>query len=792
MIIWQLLRPLFRFKNIFWFLLVGLALIVISGMKILVQGLTYTLLGGVMLGALLLGRLLAYIRAPWWLALIVMAGTGFQVVFLLVGHLFSKLWAVAQAVAIYVFLLWRQNFIGLPDAGPVQTSAEALAQGSFIVLNRLWVFLVNLGQKSSPDPLPIQLIWGWALWLAMAWAAFLVWQNRQALIAVIPLGVLLTAAMFFTGINSNALLAFLFLALVLQATVSWKRRRQRWETRQMDWATDTAQDVGVAAGVIIAFSVLLSAVIPDISISEIIGRFQFQEELAQSTGRQVDEMAASLGMERRVLPTPAYRPPAIPRGLPRRHLLGSGPELTHKVVMLVKTNEPPPALPEEIEYGNAEPADAHYWMGTTFDRYTGRGWSTSTIKRENLAANEPQLEPQGPGRVFTQTVRLVDPFGNFLFTSGFPLQVDQPSQINLRSNGDWVGTALKTEETYTAQSWLPEPTPAQLQNAGSDYPTWITQRYLQLPETVPDRARALALELTATAPTPYDRAVAIEAHLRTIPYSLEVYTPPRNRDVVDYFLFDLQKGYCDYYASSMVVMARAAGVPARFVIGYAPSPYDYRTDQYVVREAEAHSWVQVYFPEYGWIDFEPTGGRSALDREEEGGNKIAAVPTLPPDFDVDQAVRNQLPWWDTVPLWQLLLMGLSAVGGVSLIVLLTVWGRDLRLARLPADQLVPILEGRLERSARLLGVSTGRGTTPLEFETDLLGRLKDLGQKESGLQKIVPAAGDISQLIQTFIGLRYSPHPVSNEQGKHQFTIWRRVRWRLWGTIIIKKIKRIR
>ena len=79
---------------------------------------------------------------------------------------------------------------------------------------------------------------------------------------------------------------------------------------------------------------------------------------------------------------------------------------------------------------------------------------------------------------------------------------------------------------------------------------------------------------TATEATPYDRARAIELYLRTIPYSLDVPIPPAEHDVVDYFLFDLRRGYCDYYATAMAMLPRAAGLPAHVAVGYAAGDYD--------------------------------------------------------------------------------------------------------------------------------------------------------------------------------------------------------------------------
>src|SRR5207248_9880036 len=104
----------------------------------------------------------------------------------------------------------------------------------------------------------------------------------------------------------------------------------------------------------------------------------------------------------------------------------------------------------------------------------------------------------------------------------------------------------------------------------------------------------------------YARALAIQDFLRTLNSSEDILAPPLGRDVVDYFLFDTKTGYCDYFASSMVVMLRTLGVPARMAAGYATGDYNQERGVWEVRESSSHSWPEVFFPRYGWIEFEPT------------------------------------------------------------------------------------------------------------------------------------------------------------------------------------------
>lgn len=145
-------------------------------------------------------------------------------------------------------------------------------------------------------------------------------------------------------------------------------------------------------------------------------------------------------------------------------------------------------------------------------------------------------------------------------------------------------------------------------------------KYLQLPETLPGRVRDLAVEITSSANNDYDRAKAIEEYLsKNYEYTLKPGDTPEDRDFVDYFLFDLKKGYCTYYASAMTVLARSIGIPTRYVEGYA-LPRESTSGIYKVRNKQAHAWVEVYFEGFGWMTFEPTASFSqylGTESEEE-------------------------------------------------------------------------------------------------------------------------------------------------------------------------------
>ncbi len=181
---------------------------------------------------------------------------------------------------------------------------------------------------------------------------------------------------------------------------------------------------------------------------------------------------------------------------------------------------------------------------------------------------------------------------------------EQPDTLSLRT----AGKEFKQGETYEVTASVSLATPEDLRLAGLDYPTWALAKYTALPPEVPQRVRVLGRELTASAETPYDKAKAIEAYLKTLPYSLSIQPPPYDADGVDYFLFEQKTGYSEYFASAMTVLLRTQGIPARMVTGYTVGDQVPEHDIYVVTDSHSHGWVEVFFPSYGWISFEPTPG----------------------------------------------------------------------------------------------------------------------------------------------------------------------------------------
>ncbi len=292
-----------------------------------------------------------------------------------------------------------------------------------------------------------------------------------------------------------------------------------------------------------------------------------------------------------------------------------------------------------------------YWRILTYDRYTGQGWIDATDERytargletrQAVPANVPLPLPTLRGTRGHQRITLLRPLGRALPIPGQPLRVSLGTVLEVgwtRATGpsggwrtnyeDWM--RLESQERleagvrYEVAFLQPLPSEQELRAAGEAYPAWVRARYLQLPPSL-EQARerwrrgetqegrpgiddagalaGLAAALANQGESPYDRARAVEAFLRDFPYTDDPPPVPPNRDFVAAFLFDTQTGYCDYYASAMVVLLRLMGIPARLAAGYAGG--DAEGDTLLIRERHAHSWPEVYFPGWGWVPFEPT------------------------------------------------------------------------------------------------------------------------------------------------------------------------------------------
>lgn len=319
--------------------------------------------------------------------------------------------------------------------------------------------------------------------------------------------------------------------------------------------------------------------------------------------------------------------------------------------------------------------------------------------------------------------------------------------INVRATGevpvyDDITAVYSTERNqrdaqYSGVSMVSRATNEQLRVAGTDYPDWVKARYLKLPVTISQALRDLTLQVVqdAGATNPLDQSRALEKYLReNFQYSTQLPNPPIGRDRLDWFLFDIKKGYCEYYAGAMVIMLRTLGVPVRMAGGYAPGTYDSATQTYIVKESSAHTWPEVYFPGYGWVPFEPTPSQPIISREvgqtpEPEVSPTAAITpgaTASPSLPKSNGVNDPGQKLPDPANGNSGFLGIGGAGGnfallglilLAALAVLLVFART----RKPKSQASDVYYGRMISWARLLRLGPSAHQTPYEF-SEALGR----------------------------------------------------------------------
>jgi transglutaminase-like putative cysteine protease len=262
------------------------------------------------------------------------------------------------------------------------------------------------------------------------------------------------------------------------------------------------------------------------------------------------------------------------------------------------------------------------WRTGSYDRYTGEGWvqtgSPASLDERSLA------DPSSNATALTQRIEAEKPLRVFP-AAWQPVSVsgEMTNQVLVGPDGGLtVGGTVPAGTTMEVTSQIPSTTPENLSEAGRNYPQDIREQYTQLPESTPDRVGERTAQITQGTETPYQTAVTIEEWLETNrEYSLEVDRPDGN--IADAFLFEMDRGYCTYYATTMITMLRSQGIPARMAVGYTPGE-PVGDDEYLVRGLNSHAWVEVYFPDVGWVEFDPTpaASREAVEQgafEGDGG-----------------------------------------------------------------------------------------------------------------------------------------------------------------------------
>ena len=466
-------------------------------------------------------------------------------------------------------------------------------------------------------------------------------------------------------------------------------------------------------------------------------------------------------------------------------------KLDQTIVMRVEFPEHQEPLP---------PAERLYFRGAAFDVYNGRSWSKRSASRrlvgrtaDGLFTPSADTSPRGRQPGLRQDILIEALDTTTLFGVSFVQSVKGAFDF-LRA--DELGALSlpyipMTRFQYSAWS-VPDQVQDEERTAQTvSYPQEIADQYLQLPD-LSHRVDVLARQVTAQAHTPYERIVAVEGHLRSAyQYSLDVGTAAAVNPVEE-FLFVRKNGYCEHYATAMVMMVRRLGMPARLVTGFLPGEWNGFGRYYTIRQRDAHAWVEVYFPRSGWVTFDPTPSVPAATSNQlwaGAGRVIDSIRLKWDRFIIQYSLRDQIKmaqgmreqgekargralglaatvhrWIASLQAWikqltlspeKLLPAGLA--GGLLLLLLVIAWGWSQRRRRSPSEfptlrQATAVrLYSRMLQLLATRGIVKAPGATAIEFAGMVTREWADAGRY-------------VAPLTDLYCRVRFGQAPLSPEE----------------------------
>jgi transglutaminase-like putative cysteine protease len=259
-----------------------------------------------------------------------------------------------------------------------------------------------------------------------------------------------------------------------------------------------------------------------------------------------------------------------------------------------------------------------FWRGQAYDTFDGTGWTASNTTTVSLPGGggppfdvpaSAETSSEIPTSEVLQTFYVTEVQPNIVFGAYEAKKVYFPAPILRADEYGSIRSPILLDPgmVYSVVSEVPETTPAILRRAPAEWPPDALRQYAQLPRDLPPRVTRLAHRITDGLPTTYDRVIAVQRWLKIhTRYNLDIPIDPPGVDAVDYFLFQRRQGFCEHIASSMAILLRSVGIPARFVVGFDAGVRNILTGYYEVRESDAHSWVEVDYPGIGWVEYDPT------------------------------------------------------------------------------------------------------------------------------------------------------------------------------------------
>lgn len=428
--------------------------------------------------------------------------------------------------------------------------------------------------------------------------------------------------------------------------------------------------------------------------------------------------------------------------------------------------------PSEQEVMTVSCPEPLLWRGQTYDHYNGRGWEISddysgegakiipyeVAMRSALSIWQGKIQAYRlPANLLSENVNSIRSIRQIfevkklrffvLFSAAEPrvFQCDRKMDVYVNDGRVTTRRSYGADLPYRVISDVSSATPEQLRSAMRTYSDRIKERYLSPVETTPE-VKGLVRKLTSHLNNNYDKAMAIEDYLvANCVYDLNAPATPPDKDAVDYFLFTSKKGYCDIFSTAMAVMCREAKIPSRWATGFASGEYNRSDQKFHVRMKDQHAWVELYFPKYGWITFDPTAGSTEPSMAARLRRAAKYVKT------------HILGAGAMVPV------GILAFALVVYIFKTEVWER-VQIRRRKSAKRKPApwarhaeIYGRMCSLLRKFGLERHEALTPSEFAEDLM---------RSFSPELEHITEKISTITAGFEEARYSPHEVSEERLK--------------------------
>lgn len=434
-----------------------------------------------------------------------------------------------------------------------------------------------------------------------------------------------------------------------------------------------------------------------------------------------------------------------------------------------------------------EPA---FWRGLAYAAYDGRYWHADPDPPRKLDAYDNEIaipatfgvslgRPWVPRKELVQTFYLETPQPNLVFAAYRASRIYFPGNYVRVDRDESIRTPIEmdADTVYSVVSTRLELDPellAELDSRGGEIPREVANRYLQLPDTLPDRVRELAAELSRGNETTLSKVRAIESWLmQNTEYTLDIPPLPPGEDAVDRFLFVDKKGFCEQIASAEVVLLRAMGVPARLVSGYVPGRRSLLSGMFEVRGSDAHAWTEVYVPNVGWVESDPTyvvppGGPFAAAKELGRWLK-AGYESLP------EPLRDTLAsiWSWSRDAIRLEMPNAALLAGTLLSAMLAAWAirgrvRSRRSARLAWELRTLAM---LESLGRRLGLPRRPSETPREYAVQLR---RALAARQGYSESPTPTAssteasalGQIEEIVERLDRQVFGRRPLSREEAE--------------------------